>query len=81
MPPQKPKDIYIQEELERRILHGLACEWDGALWTLKTSHRNKMNKPLFSLRDMNGKWGYWSGENYFTTAAGRNFSVGVDSNF
>jgi hypothetical protein len=62
MSRQKPKDIYIQEELERRILHGLACEWDSALWTLKTSHRNKMNKPLFSLRDMNGKWGYWSGE-------------------
>jgi len=26
-------------------------------------------------------WGYWYGENYFTTAAGRNFSVGVDYNF
>ena len=62
MPRQKPNDIIIQEELERRILHGLSCEWDNANWTLKPSHRDNMQKPLFSLRDMNGKWGYWSGE-------------------
>ena len=62
MPRQKPSDITLQEELERRILHGLSCEWDNALWTLKPSHRDNIKKPLFSLRDMNGKWGYWSGE-------------------
>jgi len=60
MPQQKPKDIYIQEKLERRFLHGLSCEWEHALWTLKTSYRDRMKKPLFSLRDMNGRWGYWS---------------------
>jgi hypothetical protein len=63
MPLQKPKHIFIQEELERRILHGLACEWENAIWILKTSHRNRLPKPLFSLRDMKSRWGYWSGEN------------------
>ena len=62
MPQQKPKEIYIQEKLERQILHGLSCEWENALWTLKASYRYRMQKPLFNLRDMNGKWGYWSNE-------------------
>ena len=60
----RPEDniSIIQEELERRILHGLASEWEGALWILGSSDREKLRKPLFSLRDMNGKWGYWSKE-------------------
>jgi len=59
---QKPKKIRIQEELEHRILHGLACEWEGARWILSSSHREKLRQPLFSVRDMNGRWGYWSEE-------------------
>jgi len=59
---QKPKPILIQEELERRILHGLACEWENASWILDSSYRNQLHKPLFSLRDIKGRWGYWSGE-------------------
>ena len=62
MPLQKPKKILIQEELERRILHGLACEWEVAQWVLKPSDREKLRKPLFSLRNMSSKWGYWSEE-------------------
>jgi len=62
MPLQKPKHIFIQEELEHRILHGLACEWENAIWILRTSYRNMLAKPLFSLRDMKGRWGYWSAE-------------------
>ncbi len=62
MPPQKPKEIIIQEKLEHRILHGLSCEWENALWALKASYRDQMHKPLFSLGDMNGRWGYWSSE-------------------
>ncbi len=52
----------IQEELERRILHGLVCEWENALETLNPPDKEKLRKPFFSLRDMKGKWGYWSGE-------------------
>ncbi len=62
MPLRKPKHILVQEELERRILHGLACEWENTIWCLETSHENNLSKPLFSLRDMKSRWGYWSGE-------------------
>lgn len=53
------KQIQIQEELERRILHGLACQWEEALWILSPSLRESIQKPLFSLRDMKNRLGYW----------------------
>jgi len=59
---KKQKKILIQEKLERRILHGLACEWEEARWILKASDREKIPRPLFGLRDMKGRLGYWSGE-------------------
>jgi hypothetical protein len=62
MMSQRQKDISIQEELERRILHGLSCEWDGSWRELSPSHQERLRKPFFSLRDMRSKWGYWSGE-------------------
>jgi hypothetical protein len=54
--------LNIQERLERQILHGLSCEWDLALWVLPSDYRKKMQKPLFSISGMTGRWGYWSGE-------------------
>jgi hypothetical protein len=62
MKSQNQKTILIQEELERRILHGLSCEWENALETLNPPDKEKLRKPLFGLRDMKDKWGYWSGE-------------------
>jgi hypothetical protein len=62
MKSQNEKTILIQEELERRILHGLSCEWENALETLNPPDKEKLRKPLFGLRDMKDKWGYWSGE-------------------
>jgi len=56
------KRVSIQEELERRILHGLAWEWKTAHWVLSPSHKKPMRIPLFSLRDMTGRLGYWSCE-------------------
>jgi hypothetical protein len=53
-----------QVELERRILRGISCEWEAALWVLDSSYRKLMRKPLFGLRDMKKKWGYWSGEKH-----------------
>lgn len=47
---------------ERQILHGLALEWETALWVLPPAQRKKMRPPLFSLRDMKERWGSWSGE-------------------
>lgn len=60
MNSKKQKEILIHEELERRILHGLSCEWDLAITDFKNVYKDKLRKPLFSLKDMNGKWGYWS---------------------
>ena len=54
--------IKIQEELERRILHGLSCEWEEAIGLLDATHRQRMRPPLFDLGDMTGSWGTWSGE-------------------
>ncbi|MBW2708327.1 MAG: DUF2786 domain-containing protein [Deltaproteobacteria bacterium] len=59
----KENAIEIQESLERRILHGLSCEWDTALWVLPSSYEDQMQKPLFAIQDMKTQWGYWSGKN------------------
>jgi len=50
-----------QEDLERRILYGLACEWEAACGILNAAHRRRMRPPLFSLGDMNRRWGFWNG--------------------
>ena len=62
MSSEQPSRTRIREDLERRILHGIACEWEEALWILDSPYKDLMRKPLFSLRDMQDKWGYWSGE-------------------
>lgn len=49
-----------QIELERKILHGLSCEWANALWVLPSSQRVKMLPPLFALSDFQDPWGTWS---------------------
>lgn len=50
----------IQEKLEHRILHGLSCEWDAALWILDRFYRARMMKPFFNIKDMERRVGYWS---------------------
>lgn len=62
MPATGQKRIKTREELERRILHGLACEWETALWNLSETHRKRMKRPLFGLGSMKGRCGYWSPE-------------------
>ncbi len=52
----------VQAELERRILHGLSCEWHSAIAMIDPAYRREMPPPLFSLGDMPTKWGSWSGE-------------------
>jgi hypothetical protein len=48
------------QELERRIVYGLAREWEIALGILAPAHQKLMRMPLFSIRDLSSKWGYWS---------------------
>jgi hypothetical protein len=52
----------VLECLEGRILHGLSCEWDAALWAVNPELRKRMRKPLFALRDFKTRLGYWSPE-------------------
>ncbi len=49
----------LREDLERRIVHGLSCEWDVALWVLPERYRKGLRKPLFGLRDMRRRLGEW----------------------
>jgi hypothetical protein len=62
MAVKRQKKIFIQQELERRILKGLGHEWEIALWTLSPAHRTLMRMPTFSLQNMKRRWGYWSSD-------------------
>jgi hypothetical protein len=57
--PSKQKTLN-QIELERRILHGLSCEWEKAHWVLPSSQREKTLPPLFAIGDFQDPWGTWS---------------------
>jgi hypothetical protein len=59
MSQSTPPSARLQAELENRILHGIACEWENALWVLSPEMRDKMYKPLFSLRTMKSRHGFW----------------------
>lgn len=50
-----------QEELERRILQGLAREWDLATAWLPARYKAELRPPLFALVDMGTCWGRWTG--------------------
>jgi predicted SprT family Zn-dependent metalloprotease len=56
------KNVQVLEGLERRILHGLSCEWDAVQWAVNAEFRKRMRKPLFALRDFKSRLGYWSSE-------------------
>ena len=60
MKSSKAPKIHIQEDLERQLLHGLSCEWENALWVLPDEKRRLMRPPLFSLRELQTRLGYWS---------------------
>lgn len=47
-------------ELERLIVHGLACEWDEACAALAPSVRRQLRRPLFALKEFERRWGAWS---------------------
>ncbi len=51
--------VSIEQALDHRILHGLSCEWEVAIWMLDESFRSLLRKPIFSLREMDRRLGYW----------------------
>ena len=56
----KPPGLAARQDLERRILHGIACEWETARDYLSPAERRFMRRPLFAIKDLNGQWGHWS---------------------
>ncbi len=52
-------DEYLQE-LERRLLHGLICEWKNAVGFLSPVLRKRMVLPAFELRDFEKRWAEWN---------------------
>lgn len=62
MSSNRSKQTAIGEDLERRILHGLACEWQEAVSILDSPQRNLMRMPLFCLDNMKNRLGEWSSE-------------------
>ncbi|MGD8524002.1 MAG: DUF2786 domain-containing protein [Desulfobacterales bacterium] len=66
MPYLRGKEIYksskvkARQELERRILHGMSCEWETALRNLDPAERQFVRRPLFAIKDLKTQWGNWS---------------------
>ncbi len=56
----KLKINQAQQVLERRILHGMACEWEAALLNLEPVKRQRIRRPLFAIKDLKTQWGNWS---------------------
>lgn len=51
-----------QQELERRALHGIMCEWKLAVSHLPESLRQRMRPPIFVLKEFTHPWGRWNKE-------------------
>jgi hypothetical protein len=49
-------------DLERHILHGIACEWETAWHGLDPDIRYLIRRPTFVIKDLRSQWGHWSPE-------------------
>ena len=56
----KPPKLSARQDLERRILQGIACEWETVHDNLCPAERKFMRRPLFSIKDLKSQWGNWS---------------------
>lgn len=52
----------MDRDAERRVLHGLACEWEVALELLPRDLADRLPRPLFSLADGIRRLGSWHPE-------------------
>jgi hypothetical protein len=50
----------LQAAFERRVLQGLAAEWENALWLLPDPLRQSLKKPLFSIVATARRLGSWT---------------------
>ncbi|MGW8300919.1 MAG: SprT-like domain-containing protein [Desulfobacterales bacterium] len=58
--PVKSIKIQVQQDLEHRILHGMACEWDAAWFDLESDKKQLIKRPTFAIKELKGQWGTWS---------------------
>ncbi len=58
----KSEKNQARHALERRILQGMACEWETALFDLEPTQRQFIRRPLFVIKEMQTQWGNWSRE-------------------
>ena len=56
----KSTKIQIQQDLEHRILHGMACEWDAAWSGLEADKKRLIQRPTFAIKELKSQWGTWS---------------------
>jgi hypothetical protein len=56
----KSMKMQARQDLERVILHGIACEWEAARLCLKPDVQPLVRKPTFALADLKSQWGNWS---------------------
>ncbi|MBF0103642.1 MAG: DUF2786 domain-containing protein [Desulfobacterales bacterium] len=58
----------LQEELEKKIIRGLAYEWYHTVeHYLPNQFQKQIRLPIFSISDLQNKWGYWSKEKRLIT--------------
>jgi hypothetical protein len=62
MSSKKRSKEEAQQALENRILKGLSCEWDAAISVLNSKQHISFKKPLFKIKSMKRRLGYWSGD-------------------
>jgi hypothetical protein len=56
------KEIEARQALERRILHGIACEWSAVWRNLDPDQQKLLRRPTFAIKDLRRQWGNWSRE-------------------
>ena len=64
------------ELLERRILLGLAREWDLATAWLPRPVKARLRPPLFAIHDLGACWGRWTGGDWREMAFSRDLVLG-----
>ena len=56
----KSTKIQVEQDIEHRILHGMACEWDAAWFGLEPDKKQLMQRPTFAIKELKSQWGTWS---------------------
>ena len=50
----------LRTAFERRVLQGLAAEWENALWLMPEPLRHSLRKPIFSIVGTTSRLGSWA---------------------